>query len=410
MSATALDVDTSPPVPVAAILALGITQIIGYGTLYYSFSILAPDMAKDFGWTTDIVFAIFSGALLIGGFVAPIVGRWMDRYGAAHLMAAGSAISAVTLILCANAFNSVSFVIGVVALEIASALVLYSAAFAVLVETTPTTAQRSITYLTLIAGFASTLFWPVTTSLHEHLTWREVYIVFGVLNFFVCLPLHLWLAKAGKRAAARDAATTRSFSVAGVVPPDRRFQVFLLVATGFALQGFVLAAFLFHMVPLLTTLGLAGDAVFIASLFGPAQVLSRLTNMLLGRNVSPLTLAMLSSSFMLAGTIALLAFDNTMVGAIVFAVFIGLGSGLNSIVQGALPLWLFGSKGYGEMTGRISSVRLVVAAAAPFILAVAMNGIGTGTALTVATALVIAATLAFAKVAVDITKTNTARC
>ena len=250
MSATALDVDASPPVPVAAILALGITQIIGYGTLYYSFSILAPDMAKDFGWTTDIVFGIFSGALFIGGFVAPTVGRWMDRYGAAHLMAAGSAISAVTLILCANAFNTVSFVIGVVALELASALVLYSAAFAVLVETAPANAQRSITYLTLIAGFASTLFWPVTTSLHEHLSWREVYVVFGVLNLFVCLPLHLWLAKAGKRVAARSTATTRSISIAGVVPLDRRFQVFLLVAIGFALQGFVLAAFLFHMVPL----------------------------------------------------------------------------------------------------------------------------------------------------------------
>ena len=405
MSATALDADIAR-VPVAAILALGITQIIGYGTLYYSFAILAPDMARDFGWTTDTVFAIFSGALFIGGFAAPTVGRWMDKYGAAHMMAAGSAISAVTLILCANTFNAATFIASIIVLEIASAMVLYSAAFATLVETGPATAQRSITYLTLIAGFASTLFWPVTTSLHEHFTWREVYVVFGALNFFVCLPLHLWLSRAGRKAAARRAATRDSLSVVGVVPADRRFQAFLLVATGFALQGFVLAAFLFHMVPLLTTVGLAGDAVFVASLFGPAQVMSRLTNMLLGRNMSPLALAMVSSAFMLAGTIALLAFEDPMAGAIVFAVCIGLGSGLNSIVQGSLPLWLFGSKGYGEMTGRILSVRLVVAAAAPFILAVVMNGMGAEIALTIATVLVIAAILAFTRIAAGIKRTG----
>jgi MFS family permease len=95
-------------VPVAIILALGLTQIIGYGTLYYSFSILAPEMARDLGWSVDAVFGIFSGSLLVGAVIAPLVGRWMDSFGASKLMAIGSPIAALTLMGCAYSFSPVT--------------------------------------------------------------------------------------------------------------------------------------------------------------------------------------------------------------------------------------------------------------------------------------------------------------
>ncbi len=143
-------VSTERP-PLIAIAALGLTQIIGYGSLYYSFSILAPDMARDLNWSSEWIFAALSLALLIGGLAAPLMGTWIDRFGAGRIMTSGSAIAAAALVACAFAPGKVAFVAALIGIEIASNLVQYGAAFALLVQIRPRVAQRSITYLTLIA-------------------------------------------------------------------------------------------------------------------------------------------------------------------------------------------------------------------------------------------------------------------
>lgn len=395
----------TPAVPLerrraAVIWALGATQIIGYGTLYYSFSILAPAMARDFAWSTEWVFGVFSASLLFGGLVAPSVGRWMDRFSAGRMMSLGSAMAALALVLCALAPGRAIFMAGLVAIEMASTFVLYNAAFALLVQIAPGTAQRSITHLTLIAGFASTLFWPITSQLHEHLTWREVYLVFACVNLLVCLPIHLWLASLMKAAKAKDAGVVSApVVVAGSISNGNRSRAFFLMATGFALQGFVLSALLIHMVPLLTTVGMGTSAVLVGTVFGPAQVLSRLVNMVFAKGVSPLILAVISAALLVAGLAALLASAPSIAGGVAFAILFGLGSGLTSIVQGSLPLYLFGSEGYGALLGRISAARLLASALAPFIFAFLMTQIGTWSALSVAILLGVAAAAAFASLA-----------
>ena len=175
-------------IPAAALWALGLTQIIGYGTLYYSFSILVPSIALELAWPEQWVFGALSASLLVGGLFAPTAGRWADRFGAGRVMTFGSAAAAAALVACAIAPGRVSFVAALMAMELASAFVLYSAAFVAIVQIGSARAQRSITHLTLIAGFASTLFWPLTAALHEYLSWREVYLVFAVINVAVCLP------------------------------------------------------------------------------------------------------------------------------------------------------------------------------------------------------------------------------
>jgi len=384
----------------AIIWGLGLTQIIGYGTLYYSFSILAPDMARDFDWSQEWVFGVFSASLLVGGLVSPSVGRWMDRYGAGHMMSLGSVIAALALLLCAFAPERVAFIAGMVAIEMASTFVLYNAAFALLVQITPQTAQRSITHLTLIAGFASTLFWPITSQLHEHLTWREVYLVFAGINLFVCLPIHWWLAATMKAVKAREASipTSSVAAIIGSISTENRSRAFLLMAIGFALEGFVLSALLIHMVPLLTAVGMGASAILVGTVFGPSQVFSRFINMLFGKGLSPLVLAVISAAFLVMGLSVLMTTAPWISGGIAFAILFGLGSGLMSIVQGSLPLHLFGSDGYGAMLGRISAVRLIASALAPFLFSFLMAHIGTWSALSVAIVLGIAAAIAFASI------------
>ncbi len=387
-----------PPVkPWLAIAALGLTQIVGYGTLYYSFSILAPAMARDFAWPTEWIFGALSGALLIGGLAAPWAGRWIDRYGAARIMTAGSLAAAVALIACALAPIGIAFVPALIAIEIVSTLVQYGAAFALLVQQQPRTAQRSIVYLTLIAGFASTIFWPITTALHNILSWQHVYVVFAAMNLFICLPIHAWLSRlSGPPDETGDADTAApNTEVDGSLPLAARRRGFILLAIGFALQSFVSSAILVHMLPLLAALGLGVASVMVGTLFGPAQVASRFINMMFGKNLSQLRLAMISAALLPASAALLLLTAPSLSGALAFAVLFGMGNGLYSIVSGVLPLALFGSPGYGARQGQLMSVRLIVSSAAPFAFALLMENIGVSWALTITAFLGSGALLAF---------------
>ncbi|KQS64615.1 MFS transporter [Rhizobium sp. Leaf371] len=361
--------------PVAAILALGVTQIIGYGTLYYSFSILAPDMGASFGWSKEWIFGALSVALLIGGFTAPWLGSLIDRAGAGVLMTIGSAVAAAALVACAYAPGRTTYVAALIGIEVAANLVQYGAAFALLVQLQPTVAQRSITYLTLIAGFASTLFWPLTSSLHTHLSWQNVYLVFAGLNLLVCLPLHAWLATRVTH-SRKQAASSPTEPVLGTLPLERRRSGFLFMTTAFALQYLAGAAVLVHMVPLLAGLGLGASAAIVGTLFGPSQVASRLINMVFGKRLNALHLALISSALIPVSAVILILSAPSIPGAMVFAVIFGMGNGLLSIVSGTLPLALFGSEGYGKLQGRMMAARLVASALAPFALALTMEWFG----------------------------------
>jgi MFS family permease len=369
--------------PAAAILALGLTQIIGYGTLYYSFSILAPDMARGLDWSSEWIFGALSAALLIGGLAAPAMGKWIDRFGAGRVMTAGSAIAATALAACAFAPGKITFVAALIAIETASNLVQYGAAFALLVQIRPRIAQRSITYLTLIAGFASTIFWPITTVLHEHMSWQSVYLIFAALNLVVCLPIHAWLSHSVSKTRRREVGEAAK-RVEPSLQPSVRTPAFILMVTGFALESLVNAAVLVHMVPVMFALGLGAMAVIVSTLFGPSQVLSRFINMVFGGGLSQLTLALISAVLLPVALVILITTAPSVPGALVFAIVFGLGSGLSSIVQGTLPLALFGSEGYGKRQGQILSVRLAISSTAPFALALMMENIGVKWSLSVA--------------------------
>lgn len=378
------------------VAALGLTQIIGYGTLYYSFSALAASMAADFGWSQEWVFGAFSISLLAGGLAAPLAGSWIDRHGSGKVMAWGSVGAAIALVACALAPSPIAFAAGLMALELASTFVLYNAAFALLVQINPVTAPRTITYLTLIAGFASTIFWPLTSALHATLSWQGVYFVFAAFHVALCLPIHFWLARLSEatRNATVDETTPRQF-VEGSLSTERRQSAFIFMATGLALISFVVAAILIHMLPMLTALGLGGASVVIGTLFGPAQVASRLFSMLSGNRIQPLGLAVISG-LLISSSIGVLLWSSTWLpGALAFAVILGLGSGLASIVQGTLPLALFGSHGYGQRVGQATAIRLVATAAAPFVFAFMMQHLGAAITLSIVAMVALAAVASF---------------
>ncbi|MFN7025161.1 MAG: arsenite efflux MFS transporter ArsK [Pseudorhizobium sp.] len=382
--------------PARLIWALGLTQIIGYGTLYYSFSILAPAMAREFSISEDRLFGMLSVALLLGGLLAPKAGKWADRAGAGRLMVPGSLVAAISLLCAALSTNVIMFGASLIVMELASTFVLYSTAFAAIVQVGGSKAQRSIVHLTLIAGFASTIFWPVTATLHEYLGWREIYLLFAVLNGAVCLPIHRWVGRFNRELA--DTKPNRFIPEATTCPPPPspgRNAIFLLMLAGFALEGFVLASVLVHMVPLMAALGLGTAGLIVSTLFGPAQVASRLLNMIFGGKLSQTVLAVISAGLLATALCVLMTTNPWLPGLIMFAVLFGLGSGLASIVGGTLPLELFGKQGYGARLGWVTAARQFSSALAPFAFAILLKAWGANTAVTIVIAFGLAAVVLF---------------
>ncbi|WP_104668410.1 arsenite efflux MFS transporter ArsK [Ensifer adhaerens] len=385
--------------PASLIWALGVTQIIGYGTLYYSFSILAPGMARDFAIPIDWLFGLLSLSLLFGGLIAPKAGGWVDRFGAGRLMVPGSLAAGLALVAAALSPNALFFGVSLVAMEVASAFVLYGTAFAAIVQIGGRSAQRSITHLTLIAGFASTLFWPLTGALSGHLDWRTIYLAFAALNILVCMPIHYWIGRFPHSDPSPATATGQSSSAVEQDRDGSQNGLFVLMLCAFAIEGLVLASILTHMVPMVTALGLGTAGLVISTLFGPSQVASRLLNMLFGGRLSQTTLAVISAGLLTSGLGVLLVTAPWVPGVVVFAILFGLGSGLASIVGGTLPLELFGRTGYGVRLGWVSAARQFSSAVAPFAFAFMMKAWGISDAIGLGVAAGAVAILFFGSIA-----------
>lgn len=363
------------------VIALGVTQIIGYGSLYYAFAIFVPAIATEFGASQSTLYAVFSAGLLAGGFIAPRVGILMDRHGAPRIMAVGSLLAGLILAVTAFAPSLWTYAGLVILTEIVSVAVLYDAAFATLAMLGKARARRAITHLTLIAGFASTLFWPLTGWLVEALGWRQSYGVFAVLHLAVALPLHLWIMRQPVVAADSAEASTTIQAVGPALTGGAARLAFAAVATSFALSGMAISAITVQLVPVLQGLDLGAASYTIAMLMGPGQVMIRLTDALFWRNLHPLTVATISAMALPLSIAALLPAANALALGAVFALLFGVGQGLASIVRGTVPLALFGSEGFGARLGRLTAVRTVLGAGAPFLFASGVEIFGMRTAL-----------------------------
>lgn len=336
-------------------------------------------MTESFGWAAEWTYGGFAIGLLIGGLVAPIAGRLIDHYGTRAMMTVGSILAGLSLLALAEAGGPISYVAAMIALEVVSTLVLYDAAFTALTQARGSGARRAISQLTLIGGFASTLFWPLTTALLNSFNWREIYRIYAVVQFALCAPLHLLLLPGPVHRMASPSPTANSADapIVGYLEGNARRSAFALLALAFSLQGFVVSAMSVHMLALLQGLGLsAAVAVGIGAMVGPSQVAGRLVEMLFGTSIDPVTTAWTSAALMPVGFALLMIGGTTAVLAGLFAIAYGISMGLSSIVRGTVPLKLFGPAGYGAMLGKLSAPGLIVKAAAPLLFAMLLERAG----------------------------------
>ncbi len=368
--------------PWRAVPVLGITQILSWGTIFYTPVLIVPLIARERGWSMSFAMGGFSVGLLVAGLVSPYVGRSIDRYGGHVVMAIGSLIGALGLFFIVYAANPIAYMAVWIVLGLAMASNLYDSAFASLGRIFGAGARRPITALTLIGGFASTASWPATHFLLEGLGWRGTYLLYAALLAAISAPLHALALPRGRHeaeAGPREAAA----APAKVLPPYG--LAFVLVAAAFASYAFVPSGMSANLLAIFQRSGIdAGTVVWIGALFGPAQVGARLIEFAFGREVHPLWVIRGALTALLAAFGILAVFGISTATAAAFALIFGGANGLVTITRGALPLALFGASGYGRLIGRLAGPFLVMQAAAPVAMAFVVDNVSDGAALAVA--------------------------
>ncbi len=355
--------------PIWVIGRLGTAQTLAWASSYYLPAILANDMAADLGLTTPWVFIAFSCGLLLSGFCGPLSGRLIDVHGGHRVLPASNLLFAAALASLGFATGPMSLIASWLALGVAMSCGLYEAAFSTLVRIYGQDARRAITGITLIAGFASTIGWPLTAWLDVSFGWRAACFTWAGAHLLVCLPLNATLPRgiheSGNRADAASPALGR-----------RNGWIMAALAFVFAGTWFGSTSMAAHLPRVLQEAGASlPAAIAAAALVGPAQVGARVMEFWLMRHVKPLTSAQVATLAHPVGAGILLASGAP--AAPVFTVAHGAGNGVMTIANGTLPLYFFGAGGYGMRQGLLMMPARLLQAGAPFLFDVLLTRVGT---------------------------------
>ena len=352
------------------ITGLGIGQICSWGSLYYSFPLIAEAMGRDLGWSKPELYGAVSLGLAFGGLAAFPVGAAIDRGFGRLVMAAGSALAGLALVAWSQVQHMGAFYVLVAAIGAFQAATLYEPAFAVVARRAGTAGARpGITALTLWGGFASTVFIPLIQMLLVSVGWRGALLVLGAVNLLLCAPLY---AVVIRPAADREPAHAQGLPLAGagsarqVMARVARLPTFWALAFAFTAYAAVHSAFSFHLFPLLLEQGFdATQVVSAMALIGPAQVAGRIAVSVFAPRAP---VRFIGSCTMLAFPLAVaaLAFLPLSFAVVAFvAVLYGAANGVMTIVRGLAVPEMVTRHAYGAVNGALATPGMVARAVAP---------------------------------------------
>jgi predicted MFS family arabinose efflux permease len=364
------------------VLALGTAQTLAWGSTYYLPAILATPMAADLGVSTGLVFGAFSAALVVTAILGPSAGRCIDRLGGRDVLATSSLVFATGLSLLGMAQGTVLLFAAWLVIGIGMAVGLYEAAFSTLAGIYGRKARSAITGVTLLAGLASTICWPISAYLEVEIGWRMTCFVWAAAHLIIGLPLNRLFVPLGSKSIATTDEETWS---PRPEPAGSRNSAMPLLALVFTVTWFTSTAMAAHLPQLLQEAGATpAAAVAAAALVGPAQVAGRLLDFGIFQRFHPLLSARFAAVAHPLGAAAVMVLGAPV--AALFTVLHGAGNGILTIAKGTLPLAIFGPADYGLRQGILMMPARFGQAAAPFLFALLMERYGVS-ALILSTAL-----------------------
>ena len=354
--------------PAEIVLALGVAQIFGWGSSYYLLGTLAKPIAEETGWSMVLVLSGLSLALLIAGGISPRMGRMVARRGGKVVLAESTLLLALGLAVIAISRSPVQYLLGWGVVGLGMGLGLYDAAFAALGTHFGSASRKLITAVTLIAGFSSTLTWPLSLLLLGVVGWRGACLVYAALEITVCLPLYFLFSPI--RAATVRPATAAS-DARGRLSPRSDFYILGVVLT---LISSVTAVLSVNLISIIVALGVAsGAAVGLATLLGPAQIFARLLEMVAGRRYHPTITLAVATGCLAIGILFLRGPEAAIVTGVLLY---GAGVGVAWVARGTVPMAIFGPETYAVQLGRLARPALIAQAVAPTFGAFLMQQLG----------------------------------
>jgi MFS family permease len=358
------------------IWTMAVAQVISWGTLFYAFSLFVEPMQETLGWSRPLLNGALSLGLLSTGIVAFPVGAWMDRYGGRGVMTLGSLTGGLLLLVWAHVETPWVFYLLWVLIGVSMAGVLYEPAFVVITEVFGPDARRGITALTLVAGFASTVFMPLTQLLIGAIGWRQTLLALGGLNLVVCVPLHALFVPSSP-ASLHTEIPQEGAPTAHAMRAILRGRRFVGLALWFTAYNAAQTAFIFQLVPLLTTWGVATPVILTSvAIIGPMQVVGRIVLMCLSTRVETREMGLAVTVLLPAALLILLYVPPTLLWLALVATLYGAGNGIMTIVRGIAVSDLLGRTHYGAINGALTVPTTAAKALAPVAAAALWSAVG----------------------------------
>lgn len=358
------------------VLTLASAQLVSWGSLFYSFSLFVVPMEQDLGWSRASINGALSIGLLVSGLTALPVGIAIDRGRARLVMTVGSLLGATVLAIWAVTDSIFVFYAIWALMGVALASTLYEPAFAVLAGRLGARYRAGITAMTLIGGLASTAFIPLTQLMIELWGWREALVGLALWNLLFCAAIHLFVLRDPNRKSARQQDVPekkQAAKPAGGKALMRQLMAlprFWAMLIAFVLYSALIAALLFHLVPLMIGRGLPMPVIIGAmSVIGPMQVAGRIVLMSLGRRMSSAVAGRIVFSLMVVAMAVLWLLPTTAAVAIGFCALYGTANGVMTIVRATIVPELLTSEAYATVNGAMYMPATVAKAIAPFVAA-----------------------------------------
>ncbi|GGT53833.1 MFS transporter [Streptomyces kurssanovii] len=358
--------------PRAVLPALCVTQITGWGIVYYAFPVLNPRITADTGWSTSATMAAFSLALVVSGLAGIRVGRIIDQHGPRTIMTMGSAAGTLSLLIVALAPNLPVFFAGWALAGFAMAATFYQPAFAAVTRWWAPDHVRALTIVTLAGGLASTVFAPFTAALADHLTWRSTYLVLAAILAAVTIPAHALALRAPWPSVPPGPAHTDGTPQAVV-----RSRPFLLLGLAFTFSAFAMYAVVVTLVPLLLGRGYTtSQAAWALGLGGAGQTLGRTLYAALTRRTRPTTRTVVLITLGSLTTAALAFTPGPYALLMAVSIAAGMVRGNLTLLQATAITDRWGVTHYGRLSGLLSAPAMTASALAPFAAALLAATLG----------------------------------
>jgi hypothetical protein len=345
------------------ITALGIAQILAWGTSFYFPAVFAESIVHDTGWSLGWVVGGTSVGLLVAGLISPQVGRIIDRHGGRPVLMASSLSYAGGLVCAGLAPNLPFYLFAWALIGVGMGTGLYDAVFAALGRIYGSAARGPITNLTLFGGFASMICWPLSAFMIDHVGWRAACCIYAALHLFLALPLQMAVVRRAPATPAVKPADNDNVRPAAPGPIANETLIFAVLALVLSVSAGIGSIVIVNFMIFLQARGVDyAVAVSLGTLFGPAQVGARVVERLFGNRYHPIWTMIASCSLMAIGLVMLTASFPVLL--LVIMIY-GAGYGISWIGRGTLPLALFGPVRFPRLMGRLAFPSLIVQALAP---------------------------------------------